>query len=109
MRRVPPNRQYARVCKHVPCHRRVPDFAGSGGVTVPFSVRGMGRLTHRKLGLLAHPARVYWWRKATIGSTRMARNAGMNEAKSATAQSRMATEENVRASVLVTPSNMLFK
>jgi hypothetical protein len=52
---------------------------------------------------------LYWWRRATIGSTRMARRAGMNEAKRPTAQSRMATPENVTASVLVTPSNMLFK
>jgi len=37
----------------------------------------------------------------------MARRAGMKVAESATAQSRIATEEKVSASVLVTPSNKL--
>lgn len=40
-----------------------------------------------------------------MGSEHMARRAGMKVAQSATAQSRIATEEMVSASVLVTPSN----
>lgn len=54
-------------------------------------------------------AEFYSWRSATIGSVRIARSAGMQQANRATPQSRNATVKNVSASALVTPSSMLFK
>ena len=55
------------------------------------------------------PGSIYSCRSATIGSVRIARSAGMKQANSATAQSKHATVKKVSASVLVTPSSMLFK
>ena len=54
-------------------------------------------------------AEFYSWRRAIIGSTRLARWAGMKQAKSATAKSNITTAKKVSRSVLVIPSSMLFK
>jgi hypothetical protein len=51
----------------------------------------------------------YSWRSAIIGSARMARYAGIKQAKSATAHSKIDTLEKVSASVLVTPTSKLPK
>ena len=51
----------------------------------------------------------YSWRRATIGSTRMARRAGSQQARSAMAMSARATAAKVNGSVGATPKSIAVK